>query len=72
MQVIKNNSLFNEVTNEESATVSGGGPNSYLTYILLAGTPASPDGATVNAGEVLHGWNILINAAAAVGTIPSA
>lgn len=63
--------LFTEVTSEESATVSGGGPISYLFYMLLAGTPASPGGAVVTGGEALAGWNILINAAQPVNGIPS-
>ena len=71
MKNIEDNKLFTEVTSEESSTVSGGGPLSYLTYILLARTPASPGGFFVTPGEVQDGWNILINAAPGVGTIPS-
>jgi hypothetical protein len=63
------NNLFTEVSFEESATVSGGGPLSYLTYILLAGTPASPGGTTVNDAEIAFGWNILINQSPAVGGV---
>ncbi|MCM0591476.1 MAG: hypothetical protein HEQ35_21300 [Gloeotrichia echinulata IR180] len=69
MQVIENNALFTEVSAEESATVSGGGPLSYLIYSLLSQTSASPGGVTATVGEIQDGWNILINAAPAVGSI---
>ncbi|MGM3307528.1 hypothetical protein ACSQ6I_16430 [Anabaena sp. WFMT] len=70
MQVIENN-LFTQVAAEESATASGGGPVSYLQYIQLAQTPASPGGTQLTDGEIQYGWNVLINAAAAVNTIVS-
>ncbi|MGM3307527.1 hypothetical protein ACSQ6I_16425 [Anabaena sp. WFMT] len=70
MQVIENH-LFTQVATEESATASGGGPVSYLQYIQLAQTPASPGGTTLTDGEIQKGWNILINAAAGVNITPS-
>ena len=77
MKAIENNKLFTEVTSEESATVSGGGPLSYLTYILLATTPASPgffNGFVSNVTplEVQDGWNVLINQAPPVNGVVSA
>lgn len=71
MQVINNNELFTQVVAEESVIVSGGGPVSYLQYIQLAQTPASPNGIQLTAGEIEYGWNILVNAATAVnGVLP--
>ncbi|MGM3307530.1 hypothetical protein ACSQ6I_16440 [Anabaena sp. WFMT] len=71
MQVIENNALFTQVAAEESSIASGGGPVAYLQYIQLAQTPASPGGTQVNAGEIQYGWDILVNAAAAVNAIAS-
>lgn len=68
MQVIENN-LFTQVAAEESSIASGGGPVSYLQYIQLAQTPASPGGTTLTDGEIQYGWNILINVATAVNGI---
>jgi hypothetical protein len=68
----ENNELFAEVSNEESAVVSGGGPASYLTYFLLSLSPASPGGLTITPGEVQDGWNILINAGIPVNGLISA
>ncbi|MFS0517234.1 hypothetical protein ACEYW6_21305 [Nostoc sp. UIC 10607] len=81
MQSVQENQLFSEIPAEESATLSGGGPVSYLEYIQLAQTPASPgtdiavgDEVLTNGlttGEVQTGWNILINQTGAVGRVPS-
>lgn len=71
MQFVQENQLFSEIPAEESATLSGGGPVSYLQYIQLAGTPASPGQNNVDANETQTGWGILINQTPAVGAVPS-
>jgi hypothetical protein len=75
MQVLEKNELFTEVSAEESATISGGGPVSYLQYIQLGlTTPAGLGGAIVPAriaAITQTGWNILINQTGAVNSVPS-
>lgn len=77
MQFVQENQLFSEMSTEESATLSGGGAVSYLQYIQLAQTPASPGTPlvsglnTVDGNETQTGWGILINQAPAVGAVPS-
>lgn len=71
MKAIEQNQIFTEISKEEASTFSGGGPISYLIYMRLAQTPASPGGTRITAGEIHHGWNILINAAPPVNSIIS-
>jgi hypothetical protein len=71
MKLIEDKSIITDFTQEESASFSGGGPISYLIYMQLARTPASPGGIRITAGEIHHGWNILINAAPPVNGVIS-
>jgi hypothetical protein len=71
MQSVQENELLSQLSAEESATLSGGGPSGYLQYIQLAQTPASPGGDSVNDNETHTGWNILINQTGGVGSASS-